>query len=808
MKIIANILKQYLPKIPHHDQLFNLINNYICEVKSCTQLSKNTNLIVGKILNYKKIPNSKKLNLVTVDIGTKIVKIVCGAANLANNRKVIVASKGSFLEGVQKTIKNKSIYGVFSEGMICALDELGLDPKILTPEEQTGIYLFDDPNDKIILGQNALIPLGLAGLILELGITPNRADLLSYVGFVKDLEAVIKSHPSQEYQIKSNSRKILSLHQMFSKKLVPKSPLKITIESNACYEYNACILENISIKPSPLWLRNTLLKSGVNPINNVVDITNLILLEYGIPLHAFDSQNIKKIKVRQALKGEEITTFNQKIYHLEENDLVITDGQNAIALAGIVGLSSNRIKNNTKNIILEAAYFKPKTIIKTTQKLKIKTESSLRFERGIDPNLIPLALQKACSLLISLADAKITSQPVQQKKQELKAKSITLHLDYIQQKTGISFSLSQIKEWLLNLNYQVISQKNETLEVAPPLSRYDVKIKENIIADLIRLYGCNTTTMPTVSLLSSQQNKMTLQQKNLRTLKKLLMNLGFYETITYSLISQEMFNAFHYQKEHIAIINPLSQDKVILRQSLLSSLTEVLSHNHKRQTFDNAFFEIGKVYYPQEEILTLGLALSGNFLNSGWIKQNITSSFFVLKGIVEQISAFLGINLTYQKSSSNLNLHPHIQANLLYNNAIIGIIGKTHPQFNEKHHLKDSFLCEFLLTKTILNQTPTTLYQPISKFPVITRDLAFFINQKYSFEHVIQTINKDSSLDLINCELFDVYQVITSNQDKIRSLGLRFSFSNPNKNLDKPTIDQRIQTIIQTLMKKYQIQIR
>ncbi|MBP5835720.1 phenylalanine--tRNA ligase subunit beta [Candidatus Phytoplasma meliae] len=808
MKIIENILKQYLPKIPHHDQLFNLTNNYICEVKTCTQLSENTNLIVGKILNYQKIPNSKKLNLVTVDIGTKIVKIVCGATNLVNNRKVIVASEGSFLEGMQTTIKNKSICGVFSEGMLCALDELGLDPKILTPEEQTGIYLFDDPNDEIILGQNALIPLGLAGFILELGITPNRADLLSYVGFVKDLEAVVKSHPSQEYQIKSNSKKALSLHQMFPKKLLPESPLKVTIESDVCYEYNACILENITIKPSPLWLRNTLLKSGVNPINNVVDITNLILLEYGIPLHAFDSKNIKEIKVRQGLKDEEITTFNQNTYRLEESDLVITDGQNAIALAGIIGLSSSGINNNTKSIILEAAYFIPETIIKTTQKLKIKTESSLRFERGIDPNLIPLALQKACSLLISLADAKITSQPVQQKKQELKAKPITLHLDYVQQKTGISFSLSQIKEWLLNLNYQIISQKNDILEVAPPLSRYDVRIKENIIADLIRLYGCNKTTTGVAPLLSSQQNKMTLQQKNLRALKKLLINLGFYETITYSLISQEMFNAFHYQKEHLAIINPLSQDKVILRQSLLSGLAEVLSYHHKRQTFDNAFFEIGKVYYPQEEILTLGLALSGDFLNSGWLKQNITSSFFVLKGVVEQISAFLGINLTYQKSSSNLNLHPNIQANLLYNNEIIGIIGKTHPQFNEKHHLKDSFLCEFLLTKPILTQTPTTLYQPISKFPVITRDLAFFINQKYSFEHVIQTINKNSSLDLINCELFDVYQATTSNQDKIRSLGLRLSFSNPNKNLDKTTIDQKMQTIIQTLMKKYQIQIR
>ncbi|WP_373402524.1 phenylalanine--tRNA ligase subunit beta [Candidatus Phytoplasma solani] len=803
MKILEPILKKHLSNIPSSKRFFDLINNYISEVKTLTPISKNTNLVVGKILNFQKVPNSKKLNLVTVDLGKKIVKIVCGANNLAKNRKVIVSSQGSFLAGLNSILQNKTICGIFSEGMICALDELGFDPSILTEEEKAGIFLFEDPDDRIPLGSDALIPLGMDGFILELGVTPNRADLLSYFGFAKDLKAVLKSNPCyqddqtkvfEEPQTKKFFNSLLTL---------PKVCFSVVIESKACYEYNACMLENIKIKPSPLWLRNTLLQSDIKPINNVVDITNLILLKYGIPLHAFDSQKIKEIKVRQAFNQEIITTLNQNVFQLDQNDLVITDGIKPIALAGIVGLLESGIKENTQKIILEAAYFLPVTIAKTSQKLKIKTQSSLRFERGIDPDLIPLALMHACDLLVSLADAKITSQPIRQKKQVLKPKVLDLNLAFVKSKTGIAFSLTQTQNWLSNLDYQVLSTKSDNLKLSAPLRRYDIKIKENVVADLVRLYGYHNVI--NIKTTKSPQAQMTLKQKNIRELKKILVNLGFYETVTYSLISAEMFEAFSYQKERIKITNPLSQDKVILRQSLLSSLVEVLSQQHKRQAFDNAFFEISKVYYLQEEILSLGLALSGKFLNSGWLKQDVNNSFFVLKGLIEKISTFLGIQLTFQKSTDNSNLHPGIQAKILYNNQVIGMIGKTHPLLNEKHHLKDSFLCEFLLLNDFLAQKNQVLYQPISKFPVITRDLSFLIEKKYHFFDIIQTIKSNLSFDLVDCQLFDVYQ---TNEEQQLSLALRFTFSNPYKNLQNAEIDKNLAQIITTLIQNYQITIR
>ncbi|CAM11865.1 Phenylalanyl-tRNA synthetase beta-chain [Candidatus Phytoplasma australiense] len=809
MKILEPILKKHFSNLPKTNKLFDLINNYINEVETLRPISQNTNLVVGKILEYQKITGSQKLNLVTVDIGTRILKIVCGATNLDNNGKVIVALEGSFLEGFQTTLKNKKIYGVFSEGMLCALEELGIDSSILTSEEKTGIYFFQDTQDEIKLGSNALIPLGLAGFFLELGVTPNRADLLSYFGFAKDLAAVLKSISFSDNtftddcgDFSKDNQSLENVENFFATKKT--SPLKVNLESNACLEYHACILENITIKPSPLWLRNTLLHSDIKPINNVVDVTNLIMLEYGIPLHAFDSSNIKEIKVRQALPQEKITTLNENAFELDSRDLVITDGTTPIALAGIIGLLESGIKNDPKNIILECAYFKPESISQTSQKLKIKTMSSLRFERGVNPELIPLALKKACELLIKLADATITYQPINKKSEVIKPKVIDLNLDDVKKKTGITFLLSQTKNWLLNLGYQILNVDGNNLKVIPPFRRYDIKIKENVIADLVRLYGCKNLLVNKKN--QNKQIKMTLKQKNLRELKKILVNLGFYETVTYSLISQEMFECFNYQKEIIQILNPLSQDKVILRQSLLSGLIEVMSYQHKRKNFDNAFFEISKVYHPEKEKLSLGLILSGKILTGGWQKQDITSSFFVLKGVVEKISSFLGVDLTYQKSSSNLNLHPGIQAGILYQNEIIGKIGKIHPNLNEKHHLKDSFVCEILLSDQLLNKNYKIVYHPISKFPVVTRDLSFLIASQYAFLDVQKTIQKHSFLDLIDCQLFDVYQI--DNDKKELSLAFRLSFSSPFNNLEKEIIDQRMNIIVDNLIQNYQIKIR
>ncbi len=818
MKIIENILKKHLLK-PLSQNISALTYNYITEVQKFFPLSKNTNLVVGQILNFHKIQGSQKLNLVEINTGAKVVKIVCGDSNLQNGKKVIVASEGSFLEGINSTLKNKKIYGFFSEGMLCSLEELGINTKFLTTQEQEGIYLFDDPNDQIDLGSNALIPLGLDGFILELGLTPNRGDLLSHLGFAKDLQAVLTSQHYNKNQEKkainyktknsenqTNSKKTPELNHDFFAKL-PQSPLKVQIESDNCYEYNTCIFENITIKPSPLWLRNTLLQSGINPINNVVDITNLILIEYGIPLHAFDSGTIQQIKVRKALPQETITTINKNDFVLDENDLVITDGKKAIALAGILGLLENSIKPTTTKIILEAAYFSPQTIAQTCQKLKTKTESSLRFERGIDQSIIPLAFKKACQLLVTLANAKITYQPTIKKQKIRTNPIISLDLDFITRKIGVFLCPTQIKNWLLNLDYQIYTpknltpqKKNEELKLQAPLRRYDVKIKEDVISDLTRLYGCHK--LPPQTMQIPTQGKLTLKQKKIRELRNILVNLGFYETITYSLISSEMFEAFTPQKPFIKIINPLTQDKMILRQSLLSNLVEILSYQHKRQIFDNNFFEIGKTYFPNQETLSLAFVLSGNFLNSLWHKQDVSSSFFVTKGILEKISAFLGIILTYQKTQQHSNFHPGMQANLLFNNQIIGVIGKTHPQLNAKHHLKESFLCELFLTDEILNTTKTLTFQPIPKFPNVIRDLAFLVDTKYSFYQIEQTIKQINPFNLIKCELFDVYQMPTTKEK--HSLALRLFFNN----LDKKELEYCMEKINSNLIKKFQIEIR
>ncbi|WP_334330794.1 phenylalanine--tRNA ligase subunit beta [Candidatus Phytoplasma prunorum] len=803
MKINENVIKKYLSIIPK--DIVNLVNNHIAEVDNFYFLTKNHNLIIGKILNFEKIIISKHFYLVKVDIGHKLLNIICNSNNLIIGKKVIVAQEGSYLEGLKSFVKIKKIQNINSEGIICSLNQLGISNQYLTLSEKKDIYYFSDDFDNEI-GNDVLKFLSLKGFILELSLTPDRVDLYSHIGFIKDLNAVSeRKNDFLEQQLIVKNKEVSKLNYF-----------KIKIKNDNCYEYNLRYIENIKITTSPLWIRNILFKSDILPVNNLVDITNLILIEYGVPIHFFDADQLmnSSIVVRNANLNEKITTIDSKEYFLNSEDLVIVNNNIPIELAGIIGLNNNNINANTKNIILTTAYFEPKIISKTSKRLKLLTNISLYYERGIDQTLIVKALERACQILQEITDARITKNIVSNRIKLRKNPKIALSLSFIRHKTGINFVWSQIEKFLKLLEYKIIfdvdffsfNDLNQIFYVIAPLRRYDVNIPENVISDLLRMYGYYNICVNNENILNYAAFK-TIKQNKIRNLRHLLQNIGFCEIITYSLVSDKISKLFPYKKNKVKILNPLSQDKIILRQNLISSFIEVLSYNQKRNNFDNSFFEIGKVYFPEGEYLNLALGMSGNFVNSGWHKNNINSSFFVLKGILDRISLFLKINLQLKKTNIYNSFCSGTQANIIFNNKKIGFMGETNCFINEKYQLKKSYLLEISLNDEILNKNKLNYYKEISKFPSIKRDLSFFIDKKYDFSDISKTIEEFISILFFKFELLDVYcsDQLFSHQ---HSLTIGFIFNDIYGKLNKIQVDDIMIKIQHKLYEKYKVQVR
>ena len=784
MKINENILKKYI-EIP--EKIEEITNNHIIEVESFGPLSDITHLVIGKVLTCEKHPDSDHLSLTTVDLGDEIKQIVCGAPNVAANQTVIVAKVGAVLPG-NFVIKEAKIRGVESSGMICSLTELGIDEKYLTKEENTGIHVIKEP---LKPGSSALAYLGLEGFNLELGLTPNRSDLLSHVGFAYDLGAM------------TNQK--VTLPKIKIKEENTENPLKITSEAKDCFEYNARYFDDIEVKESPLWLKNTLLAADIRPINNVVDISNYVLIEYGTPLHMFDAKKVETnhIHVRYAKENETVITLDEEKRTLENTDLVITNNKEVIAIAGVMGLLNTSITNETKEVILEAAYFNPQTIAKTSKRLNLKSDSSLRFERGIDQSLVIEGLNRASELLIELANAKVRKGVLIHKENQHKTETISFELHEINQKSGLSLTAKEVKNYLERLRYQV-EQNKESFKVFAPENRYDIFELADIVEEIIRVHGFDS--IPVTKLSIAGQGKLSSRQRKVRNLRHLLADLGLNEIITYSLISEEELNLFKNDQNPITLMMPLSANRNILRQSLLVGLIETISYNQTRQNENNAFFEIGKTYTKETENLTLSIGLSGKYINASWIKKDVASDFFLLKGLLEKVTNQLGIQLDYVKTEEHSQLHPGIQANLIYQNQIVGVIGQTHPNLERKYDINKSYVLELNLEEILKNKQEHT-YQLFSKYPSITRDIAFIVDKTYPVSDIIALIKQTTRKYLTNYEMFDLYQG-THVQEGKHSLAFSLTFNDPQKTLEKEDVDKIMKSVRNRLEFTFKAEIR
>lgn len=780
------------------NELKSLVNDHITEIDKTYNFEFEPYLVIGEIIDFKKITGTKKLSLVTVNIKNDVLNIVCGASNLEQEtkRKVVVALAGHYIKSTNTLIENKNIFGIDSKGMLCSAEELGLDPIFLTEEEKKGILFLDN---EATVGAKFSDYLVLQGGLWKLSITPDRGDLLSYLGFTKDLK------------ILSNDVNKLQFHHNLSRPIEKniKNPFEIEIMNENCSEYNVLYIKNIEVKPSPLWLRNLLFIHEITSVNNIIDITNLLLIKYGIPIETFDASKLdeRKIQIRSAHKEEIFVCSNNKKYNLDTTNLVTVNKNNILSLTGIINSQKNNIHSQTKEIIITTTLLNSLNISKTSKRMNIENEKTARLVKGIDPSLTQKVLDYFVILLKKIEpNLKLKISNIKHvQTQNLTNPEIYFSLDDLYNKIGISFSQKEVIDFLTRLEYEIQIINDNCLKVKAPSRRHDVKIPEDVFSDLVRAYGYKKIQQS--ELINSSHVLIENSKEKIYQIKHLLSILGFFEVINYSLVNEQIFNLFPHSSDYIKVINPISQEQLILRQHLGGSIIQNLSYNQKHDNYNNSFFEIGKVYYPEKEKLHLSLALSGYLGKENWSNSHIKSSFFVLKGILEKIGLLLGIDFQFKKSSLYSNLHPGKQADILYQNKKIGFIGELHPSLEKLYSLKTSFIAEIDLEKLYLEHSKKNIFQNISKFPSIIRDLSFWVSKKYSFENIKKTLIEDMPDFLLQCELLDIYECPKISSEE-HSLTFNFIFNDRNKSLSHIIVNEIMQKIENKIKKIYKVKIR
>ncbi len=770
MYILENILKQFI-ELP--DNLYEVTNQQIIEVDDYLALNQSTKLVVGYVETCVKHPNADKLNLTTVNIGHEILNIVCGAANVATGQHVIVAQVGAVLPG-NFEIKAAKVRGEQSNGMICSLTELGFDEKYISSDYKDGIFYF---KTNVKPGDDALKSLGLEGKKLLLGLTPNRGDLLSHLGFAYDLGAML----NKKIQVPKTSFKTVDA----------QNDIQIKIDTDGCLRYDLRVMD-VVIKESPWWLKNALIESDIRPINNVVDITNYILITYGTPLHAFDANKVKtnQIVVRQAKKGEVVVTLDDTKRTLESNDIVITDGQKPIALGGVMGLLESGIDDHTTKIMLEAAQFDPKMIAATSKRLGLRSDSSLRFERGIDQARVRQGLEAATQLLVEIADAKVYSGISSNLKIKDENPWIHLNLDKVNNLLGTILNQDELDNILARLGYETAIEK-ERLLVKAPGYRKDILIEADVTEEVLRVYGYHK--IEGKRLQPNSLGELTFKQKNIRNIKSMLAGLGLNEVINYSLVSQDDINDFPMIGKSVGVLMPLSDERDCLRQSLIPGLLKNLNYHLSRQMNNISIFEIGHVFAEGIEKNHLAILLNDKFLESNYLKQDIQVDFFTIKGILNNIATLLNVTLDLKKTSRIKALHPGIQGDIYFNDTVVGVIGKTHPLTDKSYDVKHAYVLELDLTR-LIEHNPQMVFESISKYPSIQRDISFIVSKTYPVSDILTIIHQTARKLLTNVEVFDVYAG-PSIEDGYHSLAISMTFNNKEKTLEKQDVEKALKSI-------------
>ena len=773
MLVSYNWLKQYTNVEDNANALAEKITRGGIEVEGVEYLAEEiSGVVVGYVESKEKHPDAEKLNVCQVNVGEEEnLQIVCGAPNVDAGQYVIVAKVGAKLPGIK--IKKAKLRGVESQGMICSLGELGLSKSVVLKNYQEGIYVFETEQE---LGSDVVELLGLNDYILDLSITPNRADALSMRGLTYELGALYNNKVDFKDVEKEENYEATSL--------------QVVIESDSCRNYVGQVVKNVEVKDSPLWLQTRLMNSGIRPINNIVDITNYVLLEFGQPMHAFDKDLVgDKIVVRDAKEGEVLETLDGEERKLQTTDLVITDGTRAIALGGVMGGRNTEVSEETKNIILESAYFNPTSVRRTSAAHGLRSDSSARFEKGIDPNMQKVALARAVELILELCPNAVVESSVGVVKKE-EEKVVEISTSYINNYLGITLSTEEIVAILEGLSFTV-EVTGENLVVKVPTRRPDISIKQDLVEEVIRIYGYDNlaSTLPKFS--KTTKGGLTYSQRMVRDLRGLYASLGFNDTINYSLVSEEESTQYTLENHHkVRLLMPMTETHSTLRQSLVPGLLNTVQYNVARKQKDLKLLEIGRVFFGSgddniqpKETLYLSAALTGEERATKWLKESSTLDFFAAKGYLEVVFERLGLEekVTYKKSTLE-GMHPGRFAEVHLGEKRIGFIGEVHPQVADKLGLNTTYVFEINLDEVISESKVKPKYEEVTKYPEITRDIAMLVDVKDEYQNIYNVIESVNSKLITNVELFDLYAGAELLAGK-KSLALTITYSDKQKTL-------------------------
>ena len=791
MRISTSWLNNYIDISDENlDELAKKITNAGVNIETVEKYNI-PNLVVGQILTFEKHPDSDHLNICQVDVGDEELQIVCGASNLEKNMKVIVAKIGCVLnEKVE--IKKTTMRGVESNGMLCALSELGLEED--TPENYAkGIAKL--PKDALI-GSNPFVYLGLDDTIYNLDLNPNReADCTNHIGFAYETAAVLgkKVYLPETKTTPLEDRNI-------------KDELELDVITDNCTMYNAKKVIDVVIKESPQFIQERLKNCGMRPINNVVDISNYIMLEYGQPLHFFDAGKLgKSILVRMAEQGEKIITLDNQTRKLTPDDIVITDGEKPVCIAGIMGGLNSGIDEKTKNVIIESAIFDPLKIRYSSIRLDLKSEASRRYEHGLNYEYTEEAIERACYLLEKYADAKVISGTLKHDIIDKKPKIAKVSLSKINSLLGVNMTMDEAKKSLDNLQFDY-ETKGEEFTVTIPNRRNDVSMREDLVEEIGRLYGYDhiVSKLPKIEDKCGKYDEKILFRKKI---SKRLRSLGLNETRTYTLISPEMDSTFNFNREKsIKLLKSMSLDKSILRQTIIPSLINVANYNLARNTKDIAIYEIANTYYDEDrEEQKLAILLSGNYINNSWRHDTIKSDFYTLKGIVCNLLDYLGYQdrYTFIKDATVPDMHPGATAIIKIDNAVVGYIGRVHPNII-KH---ETYVGELSLSILIDKKVRDYKFKELNKFPNIIKDVAFVLPEYMESSDIEKEIKRAAGNLLKKIEVFDLYRgpAIKSTE---KSIAYSLTFESNERTLTSDEVNELFNKIIDEVTKKMNITIR
>ena len=777
MILSTNFLKDYIDLDENIDvtKLAEDMTRVGNEYDSAEKLVPATNLVIGEIIECEPHPDSDHLHLCKVNIGSEVLNIVCGAPNARKGIKVIVAKVGAELPEI--TIKKGNIRGQESNGMLCALYEIGIDKKFLSEADKNGIC---ELPENAPIGEDPIKFLKLDDNAIDFELTANRGDLLSILGMAYEVGAIYDKEVKEPDLTHSEVGE--DVNKQFNLK----------IETDNCKLFLAKMAKDVVIKESPDFIKNRLIASGIRPINNVVDISNYVMLELGQPLHFYDYDRLgNTILVRMAKKDELLKTLDGQERTLSEEDIVITDGKEPVGLAGVMGGLTTEVEEDTTNVLIEAAIFDQVKVRKTSNKI-LRSEASNRFEKGLDPARTYMAIERACKLLEEYAGAKIASGTVKYDKTVNKEKEIEIEYQFINNVLGAEISKEDILDTFRKLKFKV-EDKGESALVIVPTRRIDISIKEDLVEEVGRIYGVDNIQgkLPVVPM------KMGHTDKTIREIRHKLCDLGLNETLTYVLINDKEVNNFTCDEfEALKLLDPLTEDRNTLRYTMISSLYKIYEYNKARENKDVCLFEIGKGFWKKGEVYgenqKVCVLMTGNYYDK--IGYNESINFFDIKGVTEELLDFLGYSGRYSfVNPKNMpkEFHPGQTAEISVNNDIVGIIGRIHPSIEKE----EVFVMEINLDKLLDKKVGRMKFKEISKFPKVKKDLSILVDKDIPSKEIELKIKKKAGKLLTDIKVFDLYEGKNILNNK-KSLAYSLTFSDPSRTLQ----DEEINTIMDSII--------